>query len=259
MADLWELCADVWCFSRAVASSIGCKKKPKKNPTHPSYQCVLWLDAGVFLWRGWGVNWLLCPAWNGLFTCSDDFLDLHAGDVDLAGELVHRLVGVLVSERVDVDFHTRGHCRTKGEGSINAANLFSFFNFFFYNLAIVIIASHKQVVFQCLKLALSQRKRKREEGVGRSACCHVANPALLTILLQFLGVLQLGARALLPETRPKAFTVWSRTTFAPNEHAASRALCGTVRHWFHTAAREFWITGTMSVVARDCLIFPPQT
>lgn len=45
-----------------------------------------------------------------LFTCSDDFLNLHAGDVDLTGELVHRLVGVFVSERVDVDFHTRGHC-----------------------------------------------------------------------------------------------------------------------------------------------------
>lgn len=87
----------------------------------------------------------------------------------------------------------------------------------------------------------------------------IRNPALLTILLQFLCVLQLRAGALPPETRPKAFTVWSRTTFAPNERATSCALCGTVRHWFHTTAREFWITGTMSVAARRLPHFPPQT
>lgn len=35
----------------------------------------------------------------------------------------------------------------------------------------------------------------------------IADPALLTVLLQFLCVLQLRARALPPETRPKEFTV----------------------------------------------------
>lgn len=43
------------------------------------------------------------------FTCADDFLDLHAGDVDLFGELVHGVVGVLVGEGVDVNFDPRGN------------------------------------------------------------------------------------------------------------------------------------------------------
>lgn len=42
-------------------------------------------------------------------TCADDFLDLHAGDVDLFGELVHSVVGVLVSEGVDVNFDPWGN------------------------------------------------------------------------------------------------------------------------------------------------------
>lgn len=37
-------------------------------------------------------------------TCADDLLDFHAGDVDLLGELVHGVVGVLVGEGVDVHF-----------------------------------------------------------------------------------------------------------------------------------------------------------
>lgn len=41
----------------------------------------------------------------GGVTCSDHFLYLHEGGVDLFGELSHRLVGVLVGKRVDVDLH----------------------------------------------------------------------------------------------------------------------------------------------------------
>lgn len=40
-------------------------------------------------------------------TRSDDPLDGDEGDVDLLGELVHRLVGVLVGQRVDVGAHPR--------------------------------------------------------------------------------------------------------------------------------------------------------
>ena len=42
-------------------------------------------------------------------TCPDDLLDLHAGELDLLGELPDGLVGVLVGEGVDVDLHTGRH------------------------------------------------------------------------------------------------------------------------------------------------------
>lgn len=40
-------------------------------------------------------------------TCADDLLDLHAGDVNLLGKLAHCLIGVLIGEGVNVDFHSR--------------------------------------------------------------------------------------------------------------------------------------------------------
>lgn len=40
-------------------------------------------------------------------TCADDLLDLHAGDVNLFGKLAHCLIGVLIGEGVNVDFHSR--------------------------------------------------------------------------------------------------------------------------------------------------------
>lgn len=48
-----------------------------------------------------------------MFTCSDDFLYLHTRDVDLFGKLMNGVVGVLVSEGVDVDFDSRGNYRRK--------------------------------------------------------------------------------------------------------------------------------------------------
>lgn len=40
-------------------------------------------------------------------TCTNDPLNGDEGDVDLLGELVHRLVGVLIGQRVDVGPHAR--------------------------------------------------------------------------------------------------------------------------------------------------------
>lgn len=44
-----------------------------------------------------------------LFTCADDFLYFHTGDVYFFGKLVHSVVRVFVSERVYVDFDSWGN------------------------------------------------------------------------------------------------------------------------------------------------------
>ena len=48
-------------------------------------------------------------------TCSDDLLDLHAGELYLLGELPDGLVGVLVGEGVDVDLHAGRHWAPAGQ------------------------------------------------------------------------------------------------------------------------------------------------
>lgn len=58
----------------------------------------------------------LCLA-PGLLTSSDHLLDLDTGHIDLLGELSDGLVGVLVGEGVNVDFHPRSNYGGRGAGT----------------------------------------------------------------------------------------------------------------------------------------------
>lgn len=71
----------------------GCKMKGRKRKE----------DAGIVERMGGRVG--KTPNGETRHTCSNDFFNLHEWDVNLLGKLADSLVGVLISEGVNIDLH----------------------------------------------------------------------------------------------------------------------------------------------------------